>query len=228
MSIILPVLSKIDPIFEYVYDDNGRPTGQTKDILAINLTPFFTKTTAKFDGTCCYVKEGTIYARQDVKKHISNAPSGWFPTAGENPDKGGHIIGFRPLDIKKGDKWHFMPIMKDDTRKARFLEYNPETKKFKYMIRPIADFNGKTLELLGPHVNGNKHQLEHHAYIVHGSVEVNCNWKTHNSMKEWLNNEGLIYEGIVLHDSGNNKLYKCHRGHLGGSFIWEGYKLPIE
>jgi hypothetical protein len=225
---MLPVLSKIEPIFEYIYDDKGRPTGQTKDILAVYPITFFTKTTAKFDGTCCYVKDGTIYARQDVKKHISNAPSGWFPTAGEIPDKGGHIIGFRPLDIKKGDKWHFMPFMKDDTRKARFLEYNPETKKFKYMIRPIADFNGKTLELLGPHVNGNKHHLEHHAYIVHGSVEVNCNWKTHKNMNEWLEGEGIIYEGIVLHDSGNNKLYKCHRGHLGGSFIWGGYKLPIE
>ena len=115
-----------------------------------------------------------------------------------------------------------------ETRKARFLEYNYVSKKFKYVIRPIADFNGKTLELVGPHVNGNKHQVEHHAYIVHGSVEVTCNWKTHSSIKEWLDNEGLIYEGIVIHDLGNNKLYKCHRGHLGGSFIWEGCKLPME
>jgi hypothetical protein len=225
---MLPVLSKIDPIFEYIYDNRGRPTGQTKDNLAIMPMIFFEKVTAKFDGTCCYIKNNEIYARQDVKKHISNAPSGWFPTAGTEPDKGGHIIGFRPLDIKKGDKWHFMAIMKDDTRKARFLEYNKDTNKFYYAIRSISEFNGKTVELLGPHVNGNKHKLEYHAYIVHGSVEVNCNWKTHKNMKEWLDNEGIIYEGIVLHDLGNHKLYKCHRGHLGGSFIWEGCKLPME
>jgi hypothetical protein len=223
---MLPVLSKIDPIFEYIYDEKGRPTGKTKDILKISPTHFIV--TAKFDGTCCYVKDGIIYARQDVKKHISNAPIGWFPTAGEEPDKGGHIIGFRPLDIKKGDKWHFMPIIKDDNSKALFLEYKYESKKFKYIVRPISYFNGKTLELVGPHVNGNKHQLDRHAYIVHGSVNVNCNWSSHTSMKEWLDNEGIVYEGIVIHDIGNNKLYKCHRGHLGGSFIWEGCKLPME
>ena len=223
---MLPVISNIDCIFQYIYDERGRPTGQTKDILAINPTHFIT--TAKFDGTCCYVKDGSIYARQDVKKHISNGPPGWFPTAGGEPDKGGHIIGFRPLDIKKGDKWHFMPIVKDDTRKARLLEYNPESKKFKYAIRPISEFNGKTLELVGPHVNGNKHQLEYHAYVLHGSVKVDCDWSSHGKMKEWLEGEGVIYEGVVIHDLGNNKLYKCHRGHLGGSFIWEGCKLPME
>ena len=223
---MLPVLSKINPIFEYVVDDKGRPSGATIDKLTISPTHFIVS--AKFDGTCCYIKDGKIFARQDVKKSVANAPEGWFPTAGTEPDKGGHIIGFRPLDVKKGDKWHFMPILKDDNTKARFLEYNPTTKKFKYVIRPIEDFNGKTLELVGPHVNGNKHQLEHHAYIVHGSVQVDAPWKTHSEIKKWLQEDGIIYEGIVIHDIGNNKLYKCHRGHLGGSFIWEGHKLPME
>ena len=59
---MLPVLSKIDPIFEYIYDERGRPTGQTKDVLNIYPMPFFIKATAKFDGTCCYVKDGAIYA----------------------------------------------------------------------------------------------------------------------------------------------------------------------
>ena len=45
---MLPVLSKIDCIFEYIYDERGRPTGQTKDILTINPTHFIT--TAKFGG----------------------------------------------------------------------------------------------------------------------------------------------------------------------------------
>lgn len=223
---MLPVLSKINPIFEYVVDDKGRPSGITIDKLTISPTRFIVS--AKFDGTCCYIKEGKIFARQDVKKSIANAPEDWFPTAGTEPDKGGHIIGFRPLNIKKGDKWHFMPILKDDNTKARFLEYNPTTKKFKYVIRPIEDFNGKTVELVGPHVNGNKHQLDHHAYIVHGSVQVNSPWKTHSEIKKWLQEDGIIYEGIVIHDIGNNKLYKCHIGHLGGSFIWEGHKLPME
>jgi hypothetical protein len=223
---MLPVLSKIEPIFEYIYDDKKRPTGETIDKLTINPSHF--TVTAKFDGTCCYIKDGKIYTRQDIKKSITNAPPDWFPTAGTEPDKGGHIIGFRPLDSKKGDKWHLMAIDKEDESKARFLQFNNETKSFYYVTKPIEEFNGKTAELVGPHVNGNKHQLEKHAYIIHGSVEVNCDWKSHKSLKEWLQNEGIIYEGIVIHDLGNNKLYKCHRGHLGGSFIWEGCKLPIQ
>jgi len=57
---------------------------------------------------------------------------------------------------------------------------------------------------------------------------VNAKWETHNEIKNWLENEGIFYEGIVIHDIDNNSLYKCHRGHLGGSYIWEGYPLPIE
>lgn len=219
---VLPVLSKINTIFEYVYDEKGRPTGKTIDQLVEDLKNVKNiKVTAKMDGTCCLIKDGKIYARQDVKD-ISKAPDDWFPTAGVEKDKGGHIIGFRPLDVKKGDKWHLMAIEKD---KARFLEYN--NGKFFYTMKNIDEFNEKTCELVGPHVNGNKHQLSKHAYIIHGSVEVNAPWETHKEIKEWLDNYGKIYEGIVIHNFENNKLYKCHRGHLGGSFIWSGCKLPI-
>ncbi len=221
---MLPVLSKIGTIFEYIYDEKGRPTGKTLDKLIINPINF--KVTAKFDGTCCYIKDGQIYARQDVLKDINRAPKDWFPTAGTEPDKGGHIIGFRPLDLKKGDKWHFHGLV--DKTKARFLEFNKETKNYHYVIKNISDYNGYTAELVGPHVNGNKHKLDKHAYIIHGSVEVDTKWQSHFDIYEWFQNEGIIYEGIVIHDIGNQKLYKCHRGHLGGSFIWSGYPLPIQ
>jgi len=223
---MLPVLGKLSPIFEYIRDERGRPTGETRDQLAINPTNY--SVTAKIDGTCCYIKDGQIFARQDVKKNIANAPPDWFPTAGTEPDRGGHIIGFRPLDRKRGDKYHLMAIDEQDASKARFLEYDPEAKAFYYITRSIADFNGKTCELVGPSVNANKHELAKHAYIIHGSVEVNAPWKNHTDLKEWLSGpEGIIYEGIVIHDIGNNTLYKCHRGHLGGSHIWEGHPLPI-
>jgi len=223
---MLPVLSKIGTIFEYVYDEKGRPTGKTLDKLIINPINF--KVTAKFDGTCCYIKDGQIFARQDVKKNIENAPKGWFTTSGTEPDKGGHIIGFRPLDIKKGDKWHFQAFDQMCKNRAIFLEYDKESKSFYYTTRNISDFNGYTAELVGPHVNGNKHRLDRHAFIIHGSVEVDVEWKSHFDIYEWFQNEGIIYEGIVIHDFGNKQLYKCHRGHLGGSFIWSGYPLPIK
>ena len=37
---MLPVLSKIGTIFEYIYDDKGRPTGKTLDKLIINPINF--------------------------------------------------------------------------------------------------------------------------------------------------------------------------------------------
>ena len=223
---MLPVLSKIGTIFEYVYDEKGRPNGKTLDKLIINPTNF--KVTAKFDGTCCYIKDGQIFARQDVKKSIENAPKDWFPTSGTEPDKGGHIIGFRPLNVKKGDKWHFLAFDQMTKNRAIFLEFDKESKSFYYTTKNISDFNGYTAELVGPHVNGNKHRLDRHAFIIHGSVEVDVEWKSHFDIYEWFQNEGIIYEGIVIHDFGNKQLYKCHRGHLGGSFIWAGHPLPIK
>ena len=225
MSQMLPVLSKTPPIFEYVRDERGRPTGETRDQLACNPTNYII--TAKMDGTCCFIKDGAIYARQDVKKDIANAPPNWFPTAGTEPDRGGHIIGFRPLELKRGDKWHFQGLYSEDNTKAVFLEYDSDKKDFYYTIRPISDFNGHTAELLGPSVNGNKHHLSRHCYSVHGSIVVDAPWQNHTTLKEWLDGEGRIYEGIVIHDSDAQKLYKCHRGHLGGSHIWEGYPLPV-
>lgn len=223
---MLPVLGKLQPIFEYIRDDRGRPIGTTRDQLAIHPTNY--TVTAKMDGTCCYIKDGKIFARQDVKKTVDNAPANWFPTAGIEPDRGGHIIGFRPLSLKAGDKWHFKGIDSEDNTKARFIEYNNVTKKFYYIIKPISDFNGYTAELVGPSVNGNKHCLDTHAYIIHGSILVDAPWSTHDELNNWLENEGIIYEGIVIHDFDNNCLYKCHRGHLGGPMQWVGHPLPME
>ena len=73
------------------------------------------------------------------------------------------------------------------------------------------------LELVGPKVN--KHKLEFH--IIHGSVAVDAPW-SHKALKEWLANDGMLYEGIVIHDLGNSTLYKCH---LGG--LWKGAVLPM-
>lgn len=219
----LPVLHKIGPIFEYIRDAQGRPTGQTHDRCIIHPSPD-SFVTAKMDGTCCLIRDGAIFARQDVK-NLANAPLGWFPSDGTELDKNGYMIGFRPLDAKKGDKWHIMALYGEG--EARFLEYDAHTKTFRYVIRPIRDFNGLTCELLGPSVNGNKHKLEKHAYIIHGSVLVDAPWESHKVLQEWLDGPGKIYEGIVIHDVGNNAMYKCHRGHLGGSMIWEGCPLPM-
>ena len=220
ISTLIPVLGKVECIYEYVRDESGKPTGKTRDRLAIS--PKAPRVTAKFDGTCCYIQGGKIFARQDVKHGGSKAPPGWFQTAAK--DKGGHVIGFRPLD--RGDKWHVMPI---DGAMCRFLEY--DGKEFFYVVRPIAEFNGYTAELVGPKVNGNKHKLSQNAYIIHGSVVVDAPWRCQAELSAWLAGEGRIYEGIVIHDVETHTIAKCHRGHLGllgGSSTWkDACPLPV-
>lgn len=100
---MLPVLSKVPAIFEYERDETGKSV-RTRDKVNIVCSKAF-RVTAKMDGTSCYIKDGAIYARQDVKKSVENAPPGWFPTDGVEPDRNGLIMGFRPLDRKKGNKW---------------------------------------------------------------------------------------------------------------------------
>ena len=222
----LPVLGKVECLYEYVRDASGKPTGATRERLA--FCPQTPVVTAKFDGTCCYIQGGQVFARQDVKHDASNAPPGWFQTAAK--DKGGHIIGFRPLD--RGDKWHLKPI---EGANCRFLEYDAEKKEFFTAMRPVTDFNGYTAELVGPKVNGNRHGLLEHAYVVHGSVVVDAPWRSRDELRAWLAGEGRIYEGIVIHDVGSHTLAKCHRGHLGdapgdrgGSSAWkDAAPLPM-
>ena len=151
---MLQVLSKLSPIFEYIRDEKGRPTGETRDQLAISPTNFIV--TAKIDGTCCYIKDGQIFARQDVKKNIANAPSDWFPTAGLEPDRGGHIIGFRPLDRKRGDKWHIMAIDEQDSSSLQILfELNGNSGR--YIL--------KTENQINPFIPGILHD-----FVLHDSI----------------------------------------------------------
>jgi Family of unknown function (DUF5565) len=218
---MIPILGKIGPIFAYIKDDTGRPTGLTADQLAINPTHY--KVTAKLDGTCCYVKDGKVHARLDVKSG-KVAPEGWFSTSGDHPDDNGHLIGFRPLDAKK-DKWHVDALCRDDPTKAVFLVYDQVTQEFRYETRALSEVEGRTLELLGPKVNGNKHKLARHAYAVHGDVVLNdCPWQSHGTLLGWLHSdENKCYEGIVLYDLDSNKAFKCHHGHLGED--WTGGAL---
>lgn len=215
---MIPVVNKISSIFKYELDDNKNYTGKVLNELKCNPSNY--NVTAKIDGTCCYIKDGKIHPRLDLKtdKQKKNKPKDWFSLSEENFSN--HMIGFRDLDIKK-DKWHLSAI---NDEKAMFIS-NKDNIYF-YEERLISDFNNKSCELVGPKVNGNKHQLEKHAYIVHGDIVLdNVKWYDTNDLSEWLKNDGKYYEGIVIHDFDNNIHYKCHREHLG--LKWNGFKLPV-
>jgi hypothetical protein len=206
------VLGKISSIFEYVRDESGRPTGDTQNVISKDLQAKLNsgmsyRVTAKVDGTCCWIHDGELWARQDIKKGRT-APEGWVPTNGTEPDAGGHLIGFRPLAA--GDKWH-RDALTDNSTSGLFIESN------NYVVRPLSDFENATVELVGPKINGNKHGLEKHALIVHGSIDVTESigdrWICHETMIEWLTTDGAKYEGVVVHMS-DGSCYKTHRGHV--------------
>lgn len=238
MSTMLPVLGKVRAIFAYERDETGKPTGRCTPELAFTPSDNI-RVTAKMDGTCCYIQDGKMHGRLDVRNDITKAPADWFPTAGNEPDRSGHLIGFRPIlkedgTLTTGDfKWHKEALDPTDPTKALFLEWNPNVKAYKYVTHPLSDFNGMTAELVGPKVNTNRHKLQRHAYIIHGITAIDIQWQNFDAVKEWLaGDDGKFYEGIVIHDLGAQKLYKVHRGHLGmiaskNIVDWKGCPLPI-
>ena len=92
----------------------------------------------------------------------------------------------------------------------------------------LSDFENKTVELVGPKINGNKHGLVKNALIIHGAIDVSNSigdkWKTHETMIEWLKNDGKQFEGVVIHFS-DGSCYKTHRGHVNMNTLDWGCSL---
>ena len=123
----------------------------------------------------------------------------------------GHKIGFMPID--NYDKWHH-DCMSNDGKNINVL------KKINNNIRivntPIINLEGKTVELIGPKIQGNPHKVPKHCVYIHGDININfCIYSELSKTKNmFLNNSIMSYfEGIVIHFS-NGNLYKLHRHHL--------------
>jgi hypothetical protein len=220
----LSVLGKINSIFQYDIDESGKPTGKTINALTEKLSltqrPNMT-VTGKVDGTCCLVRDGQLYPRYDKNVRRANKPDpvGWIPTNGVEPDAGGHVIGFRPINGPQ-DKWHQESLVERDgvvfMKVVEVAHQTPNEISFAIREVPISVLEGKTVELVGPKINGNKHGVPVHSCVVHGSIHVECNWSSHESLSDWYRSDiGSLFEGVVLHDINNNELFKTHRGHVG-------------
>jgi len=129
--------------------------------------------TRKYDGTCCMVKDGEIYARYDAKGNRT-PPEGFIP-AMEKDETTGHWTGW--VKCKRGDnkyKWHFEAFDKS------------------------PDLEDGTYELCGEKVQSNPEGYSGHVLISHATAERLCDSpRTFEEIKQYLS--GLDIEGIVWH-----------------------------
>lgn len=228
----VPVLSKIEAVYAYVMDPvRNAPTGQVHpDRLHADLAALTDdersqiRVTGKIDGTCCWVHDGKMHARQDIRcgkgALPTSLPPGWIPTHGTVPDAGGHVIGFRPIDPAR-DKWHVDAVVRAADGTHVYVQcwvFNASSTLLEPRLVHIGELEGCTMELIGPKVQSNPHGVPHHGYVKHGSIVIEDlrEWHNYDKVVEFMKSHplGKCLEGIVLHDTVRQKCYKLHRGHL--------------
>lgn len=135
--------------------------------------------TVKYDGTCCMVRDGKLYARYQAK----TAPTpeyaaliGFIPSNEDGAE--GHRHGWRLVDYSPADQYH---------REA-------------WKNGGMLLLSG-TYELVGPKVQSNPYGLGIHELWPHGKITVDAP-RTFDELKVWL--AGRASEGIVWWREINN------------------------
>lgn len=109
--------------------------------------------TIKYDGSCCMVRDGKLYARYQAKTAPTPeyaAAIGFIPSNEDGED--GHRHGWRLVDNSPNDQYH---------REAwQYTTYSP-------MVRMPFPIDW-TYELVGPRVQANPYSLQCHALWRHG------------------------------------------------------------
>lgn len=142
------------------------------------------KVTAKIDGTCCYIRDGLINKRYEVRPGKS-IPSNWFQIQTNDANDISDIkdktnthdlLGFMPLD--KNDKWHLDCHQRSPDKKTHdyssvnVLDTNYEGSGLIYRVVKTDSLNGCSVEVIGPKFQSNPHKVKMHCVIKHGLIEV--------------------------------------------------------
>ena len=147
--------------------------------------------TVKFDGTCCMVKDGKLYARFDMKPG-RKLPGGAIPCQESADPVTGHFPHWVPVEEHKTNyKWHWTAYQKSG-------------------VLPDG-----TYELCGPHFQGNPEKLAEDTFILHGSIVLPDVPRSFDGLKDYL--EKHCIEGIVFHNG--DKMCKIKRKDFG--FKWK-------
>ena len=129
--------------------------------------------TIKIDGSCCAIIDGKFYKRYDAKKG-KKPPEGAIPCCDPDP-----ITGHWP---------HWVKMNKDDPADKWFVRAFENT---------YVSYHGvnRTFEAVGPHFQGNPHNLTRDCIIPHGQDVVYVK-RTFEDILEYLNEN--IVEGLVF------------------------------
>lgn len=143
--------------------------------------------TVKYDGTAVLIRHGQMFKRREVK------PNAAGPADFEQVDfdsNTGKSFGWIPVGLGPEDRYH---------REA------------------FASQGDGTYELVGPKVQGNKHDCSSHFLVRHGNEPITEKFgRTFDGIRVYLKtNEGM--EGIVWHHS-DGRMAKIKRRDFG--FTW--------
>ncbi len=188
-------MKKIPTLFTRVYENH-----RVADILP-EITPGCEEAllngiaTVKVDGSCCAVIDGAFYKRYDAKKG-KKPPEGAIPCCNPDPVTGHHPHWMKVDPNNPSDKW-FIKAARHYTEEAGSNEIEPGT-----------------YEAVGPHFNGNPHDLQRDILIRHGTTEIPVA-RNFDAIKQYL--EVTPIEGIVFWLNGE-PVCKIKRSDFG--FEW--------
>lgn len=127
--------------------------------------------TYKWDGTSVMFNDGAYFKRYDAKRG-KVPPLGFMPCGDPDPVTG-HYTGWLKVDNKPENKWHLEALER-------------------YGVQD----NG-TYELIGPKLQGNPHNVDHHQFKRHGDIVVENFPRDYENMKVYFEKNGPM-EGVVF------------------------------
>lgn len=151
--------------------------------------------TVKVDGSCCAVINGDFYKRYDAKKG-KKPPEGAIPCCDPDPVTGHHPHWVQVNPNDPSDKWFI--------KAALYYVEEAGTEEIEH----------GTYEAVGPHFNGNPHNLQQDMLIRHGTTAVAVA-RNFDAIKQYL--ETTPIEGIVFWLNGE-PVCKIKRSDFG--FEW--------
>ena len=137
--------------------------------------------TEKIDGACCALIGGQFYKRYDAKKNkqgiLKQPPVGAIPCDVPDP-----VTGHWP---------HWVPVDEANAADQWFIVAKANTP---------GELTDGTYEAIGPHFNGNPHQLEQDMLVRHGEKIIQLENRSFEGIRTYL--EQHCIEGIVFWKDG--------------------------